>query len=334
MQLYLDSADVEEITEVMDWGIVDGLTTTPTFMHRSGVQDVDGLIVHLSDIVPQLQIEALGDTVEEICNEAHRQLELGLPKDRTVFKIPMSLKGVKACRLLTDDGIMVNMHLIYTLQQAYMAMQAGATYVCPLVGRLQDQGQDALGLVAAMIDMKNRYLYDSQIMFSSVRHVEHVRNALELGVDVCTIPYKVITKLTENHFTSLGTQQFEAHTRLMKSVEEVMRPADVLVHQDKKITEALPQMTAAGFGAVIIVDDAQNVQSIFTDGDLRRLLGHGEEALQQRFKDLGAKQPVSISSDQTLKEAQAILSEHKIDTLVVVQNEKALGLLDIQDIVS
>src|ERR1044072_1706245 len=134
MELYLDSANLKEIEEGFKLGFLDGLTTTPTFMQREGVTDIDGMIIKLSKIVPILQIEALGDTAQEVVKEAHRQLDLGLDPAKTVFKIPVSLEGVKACYLLRKEGLLVNVNLVYTLQQAYMAMHAGATYVCPLVG--------------------------------------------------------------------------------------------------------------------------------------------------------------------------------------------------------
>ena len=113
-------------------------------MVREGIMDVDSTIVKLSKMVPVLQIEALGNTAEDVVKEAHRQLDLGLDPKKTVFKIPVSLEGLRACNMLRKQDLMVNVHLVYTLQQAYMAMHAGASYVCPLVGRLQDQGHDAL----------------------------------------------------------------------------------------------------------------------------------------------------------------------------------------------
>src|SRR5215218_3750728 len=125
MELYLDSANLKEIEEGFKLGFLDGLTTTPTFMQREGIADIDGTIVELSRIVPVLQIEALGNTAEEVVAEAIRQLKLGLDPKRTVFKIPVSLEGLRACRMLRNQGLMVNVHLVYTLQQAYMAMQAG-----------------------------------------------------------------------------------------------------------------------------------------------------------------------------------------------------------------
>ncbi len=103
---------------------------------------------------------------------------------------------------------------MYTVQQAYIALSAGATYVCPLVGRLQDQGHDALSLIEQCVDAVENYAYPSKIMFSSVRHPEHVRNALNLGVHACTIPWKVMKQLAKNHFTEIGTKEFVDHTRL------------------------------------------------------------------------------------------------------------------------
>ena len=147
MELYLDSADINEIEKAFKLGVLDGLTTTPTFMHRHGVTDIDGLIIKLSKMVPVLQVEALGRHPEDVYKEAHRLLDLGLDKKNTVFKIPISMEGIAACKMLRNEDIMVNVHLVYTLQQAYMAMHARANYVCPLVGRLQDQGHDALALV-------------------------------------------------------------------------------------------------------------------------------------------------------------------------------------------
>jgi transaldolase len=213
MELYLDSADIKEIDEAFKLGFLTGLTTTPTFMHRGGVTNIDKMILDLAKKVPILQVEALGETAEEVVKEAKRQLKMGLKKETTVFKIPVSLEGLRACRMLRNEGIMVNVHLVYTIQQAYMAMQAGASYVCPLVGRLQDQGHDALALVEQCVRAVNYYGYDTKIMFSSVRTVEHVRNAVDLGVHTITVPWKLMKQLTDNHFTAIGTQAvLQGHT--------------------------------------------------------------------------------------------------------------------------
>lgn len=335
MELYLDSADINEIKEAFKLGFIDGLTTTPTFMHRHGITDVDATIVELADIVPVLQIEALGETAEEIVAEAYRQEKLGLDRTKTVYKIPVSLEGVKACKELTKEGFLVNIHLVYTLQQAYMAMQAGATYVCPLVGRLQDQGTDALALVQDCVNAVNYYGYDTKIMFSSVRNVEHVRNAIDAGVHTITVPFKIMKQLTENHFTEIGTRQFFEHTRLMTvRVKDIINDKNPTVTASSTVTDCLVKMTSGGFGAVTVVNDNQEAIGFFTDGDLRRLIEtDGSDAINKKMSDLNLNTPLSIDGNELLFEAQRVFTEKKVDELVVTSGGKVIGMLDIQDLV-
>jgi len=335
MELYLDSVDIKEIEEAFKLGFLSGLTTTPTFMHREGITDIDGMILKLSKMVPVLQVEALGETAEKIYEEAHRLVKLGLSKKTTVFKIPVSLEGVRACKMLVNEDFKVNVHLIYTLQQAYMAMAAGATYVCPLVGRLQDQGHDALALVEQCVEAVNYYGYNTKIMFSSVRHAEHVRNAINIGVHTCTIPWKVMKQLTENNFTTLGTQQFFEHTRLMTvNVKDVISKHNPIVTGKDTVLDAIVQMTESGFGAVSVVDDQKNLIGVFTDGDLRRhLKSEGKEMLSKKLSEFSFNDPATISGDALLIDASEIFKKRKIDNIVVVENQKPVGMLDVQDLV-
>lgn len=334
MELYLDSANLKEIEEGFQLGFLNGLTTTPTFMQREGITDIDGMIVRLSKIVPVLQIEALGDTAEEVVKEARRQLDLGLDSQRTVFKVPVSLEGVRACHLLRREGLLVNVHLVYTLQQAYMAMQAGATYVCPLVGRLQDQGHDALSLVAQCVEAVDRYGYDSKIMFSSVRHTEHVRNAINIGVHTITVPLKVLKSLTENNFTTVGTTQFLQDTRLMTvRVREAANGINPVVPVSMSLKDAIVKMTEYGFGAVTVVTEDGSLKGVFTDGDIRRLLqAEGAMILDHLMGNLDYKTPVSIEGNMLLNEAQALFKKTSVDTILITENGKPAGMLDIQDL--
>jgi transaldolase len=334
MELYLDSADLKEIEESFHkLPFLNGLTTTPTFMHREGVSDIDSLIVKLSKIVPILQIEALGDTAEDVLKEAHRQLALGLDPKKTVFKIPVSLEGVRACNLLRREGLMVNVHLVYTLQQAYMAMHAGATYVCPLVGRLQDQGHDALALVEQCVDAVDYFGYDTKIMFSSVRNNEHVRNAINIGVHTVTVPWKILKTLTDNNFTTVGTEQFMEHTRLMMvKVKEAISGANPVVNANTTLTDAIIKMTEYGYGCITVTNDDGSIKGVFTDGDLRRMLtSSGRDMLTKKLSDLSYRQPVSIEGEALLNEAAALFKKHNVDTILVTKDGKPFGMLDIQD---
>lgn len=334
MELYLDSADLNEIEEAFKIGFITGLTTTPTFMHRHGVTDIDALILKLATIVPVLQVEALGKTAEEIVAEAKRQVKMGLDPKKTVFKIPVSLEGLKACRQLVNEGMMVNVHLVYTIQQAYMAMQAGATYVCPLVGRLQDQGTDALSLVKDCVDAVNYYGYNTKIMFSSVRYVEHVRNALDVGVHTITVPWKIMKTLTENNFTKLGTDQFFEHTRLMTvKVKDAINSVNPLVPVTTSITDALVKLTEYGFGCVTVTDASGKAVGVFTDGTLRRLLQEqGKDVLNKKLSDLKFNEPFSVDANDLLNVASKLFNQHQVDTLVVTDNGKPVGMLDIQNL--
>ena len=336
MELYLDSANLKEIEEGFKLGFLNGLTTTPTFMQKEGITDIDGTIVKLSKIVPVLQIEALGDSAEEVLAEAERQLALGLDPTKTVFKIPVSLEGVRACKLLRDKGYLVNVHLVYTLQQAYMAMQAGATYVCPLVGRLQDQGHDALALVEQCVDAVELYGYDTKIMFSSVRHAEHVRNAINIGVHTITVPLKILKQLTENNFTTLGTEQFITDTRLMMvKVKDAINNINPIVSEDTNITDAIIKMTEFNFGAITVVTNSGDIKGVFTDGSLRKLLMEkGRDILNKKLSDLEFKSPICIDGELLLNEANSLFKKTSLDTIVVTIKGKPIGMLDIQDLKS
>jgi transaldolase len=282
-----------------------------------------------------LMIEALGETADQIVAEAQRLLALGLDKKRTVFKIPVNIEGIKACKRLRSESFLVNVHLVYNIQQAYMALTAGANYVCVLVGRMQDQGYDALGLVAQIVDAINEYGYDSKVMFSSVRYPEHIKNALELGAHNITIPWSIMKKLADNSFTKQGTDQFFQHTRLMTvQVKSVIAEANPVVDTDCKILDALLKMTDSGMGAVSVVSKDGKLAGIFTDGDLRRQMRKlGERILNASVGECMTPNPIAIEADAFLQKAADIFNANQVDNIIVTENGKPVGMLDIQDLV-
>lgn len=335
MDLYLDSVDFEEIEAAFDYGFLKGLTTTPTFMHRHGISDIDGAIVKLSGMVPELQVEALGDTSDEIIAEAERILTLPLKRE-PVFKVPISNSGVKACNRLAAKGHRVNVHLIYTLNQAYMAIAAGASFVCPLAGRMQDQGHDAIKLFEQCVEIIDKFGYDAKVMFSSVRHPEHVRQALLTGVHVCTVPFGVIQKLCDNALTDVGTEQFREHTALMTlKVDDLIREQNPVCSENDTLTAAMVKMTESRLGAVSLVDDAGMLVGVFTDGDLRRRLQEeGDRILGRTIAEIGfSRDPITIGRNDLLNEAVRLFEKTHVDSIVVLDNGAPCGVLDIQDLV-
>jgi CBS domain-containing protein len=214
-----------------------------------------------------------------------------------------------------------------------MAMQAGATYVCPLVGRLQDQGHDALALVQQCVNAVNHYKYDTKIMFSSVRTAEHVRNAINIGVHTITVPLKILKQLTENNFTTVGTDQFIMDTRLMMvKVKEAINGVNPVVDENTSITDAIIKMTEYSFGAITVVKKDGSIRGVFTDGSLRKLLmDKGRDILNKKLSDLEFREPITIDTNALLNEANAVFKKTNVDTIVVTDNGKPVGMLDIQD---
>lgn len=335
MELFVDSVDFEEIRAAVDLGFLEGITTTPTFMHRQGIRDVNGAIVELSGLANQLHVEALGETSDQILQEADRISKLPGLKKPPVFKIPITNEGLKAGHRLHKMGYKTNIHLIYTLNQAYMAAESGASYICPLVGRLHDQGHDAFALIEQAVKMVEHYRYPSKIMVSSIRHPEHVRNAIQCGAHTVTVPWKVLKILASNALTNLGIDDFTMHTKLTTyTVSQSIGASNPIVSEDALVADAAIEMTRSKLGAVSIVDQNGQLVGILTDGDLRRALGH-PDLPNEKVSQLMSKEPKCVSGDIILQEVIALIHQYKMDNLVVVDSQRRpIGMVDIQDLLN
>ena len=333
MELFVDSVSFDEISAAAELGFLEGITTTPTFMQRMGINDVDAAIVQLSGMANQIHVEALGDTKEQVIREAERISALPGLKKQPVFKIPVSNEGLKAGYALRKMGFKTNIHLIYSLNQAYMAAESGATYICPLVGRLHDQGFDSFSMIEQAVDMVSNNHYNSKIMVSSVRHPEHVRLAILKGAHAVTIPWKVMRILANNAMTDLGIESFTRDTKLTTyTVSQFIRQANPIVTEDAIIADAAIEMTRSKFGAVSVVDGSGRVVGILTDGDLRRSIKTPDLA-HQVVADLMTKTPQCVSGSALLQEAVSLMQTHKFDNLVVVDSQNTpIGMIDIQDL--
>jgi len=335
MELFVDSVDIEEIRVAADLGFLEGITTTPTFMHRQGIKDVYGAIVDISGLANQFHVEALGETCDQITREADRISKLPGLKKTPVFKIPVNNEGLKAGSKLVKSGYKTNIHLVYTLNQAYMAAESGAAYICPLLGRLHDQGHDAFALIEQAVAMVERYHYPTKIMASSIRHPEHVRMAILSGAHAATIPWKVLKILTNNALTDLGIDDFTMHTKLTTyTVSQVLGTSNPIVSDRALVAEAAIQMTQSKLGAVSIVDQNGQLAGVLTDGDLRRAIDH-PGLVNQPVKELMTKEPKCIAGDMLLQEAITLIHQYKMDNLIVVDSQKhPIGILDIQDLLN
>jgi CBS domain-containing protein len=171
-------------------------------------------------------------------------------------------------------------------------------------------------------------------MFSSVRSIEHVRNAINLGAHACTVPWNVLKQLPENHFTDIGIRQFIEHQEMSTiRASDLVKTDDVFLNSSSTVLDALIQMTKSKLGACVVLNNKDAIHRVFTDGDLRRMIKNGrKDLISTRFTDLETNSPISIGINASLSEITNLFKEKEVDNIVVVENEKPVGIIDIQDV--
>ena len=214
MKFFIDTANINEIKEAAKMGMVDGVTTNPSLISKEG-RDFEEVIKEICDIVDgPISAEVISTDAEGMVKEARHLAGI---HDNIVVKIPMTVDGLKATRALTDEGIKTNVTLVFSPLQALMAAKAGATYVSPFVGRLDDLSHDGLLLVEQIVEIYSNYGYDTQIIVASVRNPLHVLDAAMMGADIATIPFNVLGKLAAHPLTEKGLKSFLDDWNKMKN---------------------------------------------------------------------------------------------------------------------
>ena len=207
MKLFLDSANLEEIREVASWGVLDGVTTNPSLCSRENVTFEDN-IRRICALCPgPVSAECVSLRADELVVEAR-----GLAKisSNVAVKIPVCLEGLKATKILAAEGIPVNMTLIFSSSQALLAAKAGAKFVSPFIGRLDDVSEDGMALIEEIVQIFENYGVETEVIVASVRHPRHVVEAALLGADIATVPYGVMEKLVKHPLTDIGIERFLA----------------------------------------------------------------------------------------------------------------------------
>lgn len=206
MQIFIDSANPEEIKTAMEWGIVDGVTTNPTLATKAGVKFREAVEEILQLVKGPVSLEVVSTEYKNMVEEGRKLVELG---EQVVVKLPTTTDGLKALRELSEGSIKVNMTLVFSPTQALLVGKLGATYVSPFIGRVDDisyHGGDEL--VAEMVEIYKNYNFETQILAASIRDVEHVAMAARLGADVCTVPFDVLGQLVKHKLTDAGLGRF------------------------------------------------------------------------------------------------------------------------------
>lgn len=207
MKFFIDTANIAEIKEAYKMGMVDGVTTNPSLIAKEG-RDFKEIITEICQIVDgPISAEVISLEASGMVAEAK---DLAKIHANIVVKIPMTIDGMKAVRQLADDGIKTNVTLVFSPLQALMAAKAGATYVSPFVGRLDDIAQEGMLLIEQIVEIYNNYSYDTEIIVASVRNPLHVLESALMGADIATIPFSVLGKLAAHPLTDKGIAAFLA----------------------------------------------------------------------------------------------------------------------------
>ncbi|MBT5281353.1 MAG: fructose-6-phosphate aldolase [Euryarchaeota archaeon] len=206
MEFFLDTADVDEIREIAAWGILDGVTTNPSLIKKSG-RDFKEVVREIASICSgpiSAEVTAM-DTAGML--EQARQLKSELPKN-VIIKIPCTPEGLAATKVLTEEGIDTNVTLIFSTSQALMAAKAGATYVSPFIGRIDDTGHDGMNLIAEIMETWSKYDISTKVLAASIRHPTHMLQCMQLGAHTATMPAKIFKQLMTHPLTDRGLEGF------------------------------------------------------------------------------------------------------------------------------
>ena len=206
MEFFLDTADVDEIREIAAWGILDGVTTNPSLIKKSG-RDFREVVREIAGICSgPISAEVTAMDTEGMLVQA-RQLKSELP-DNIIIKIPCTPEGLAATKVLTDEGVDTNVTLIFSASQALMAAKAGATYVSPFIGRIDDTGHDGMNLIAEIMETWSKYDISTKVLAASIRHPTHVLQCMQLGAHTATMPAKIFRQLMKHPLTDRGLEGF------------------------------------------------------------------------------------------------------------------------------
>ena len=213
MKIFLDTANLDSIRKFNDMGLLDGITTNPSLMSKEGGNPKDGMAEITKIIQGDVSLEVLSTDYSGMVEEGKKLRNYG---KNVVVKVPMTPDGLKACKILTSENIPVNVTLIFSSNQAILAAKAGAKYVSPFIGRLDDIGHDGMQLIKEIKTIFSNYQFKTQILVASVRHPLHVIEASKIGADVVTLPPAVLDKMLGHPLTDIGLKNFLADWEKLK----------------------------------------------------------------------------------------------------------------------
>lgn len=204
MKFFLDTANVNHVAEIAAWGVLDGVTTNPSLVAKEG-GDFKETVLQMADLVPNVSAQVTEETFDGMKEQADTYSAW---HKNVVVKVPMTEEGLKTLHYCKQKGIRTNTTLVFSANQAMLAAKAGASIISPFIGRLDDAGQDGMGLIAEIMQIWSHYDFETEVLVASTRHPRHIVEAAELGAHICTIPYDVFCKLPKHPLTDIGLKKF------------------------------------------------------------------------------------------------------------------------------
>ncbi|MBU0766508.1 fructose-6-phosphate aldolase [Patescibacteria group bacterium] len=221
MKLFLDTANVDQVAEIASWGILDGVTTNPSLVAKEGkdsssnsLQAFKETVLKMCELVPCVSAQVTETEFEGMKKQAD---EYSSWHKHVVVKVPMTVEGLKTISYCKGKGIKTNCTLVFSANQALLAAKAGATIISPFIGRLDDAGQDGMGLIAEIMTIWDNYDFDTEVLVASTRNPRHIVEAGEVGAHICTIPYGLFIKLPKHQLTDIGLKKFQDDWNKVKS---------------------------------------------------------------------------------------------------------------------
>ncbi len=335
MKIFLDTIDLDEIKKYNDIFNIAGITTNPNLARRFGMSDDIEMVEKIGDIIgkkKEIHVEGFGDNFDEIIKNCQR-IKKKCSNFNLVFKIPFSEEGVKAAKYLRKNGYSTNLHLIFSQGQAIISSSINSDYICPLIGRLDDIGHNAIENLNNIITSFKKNESKTQVMGSSVRNLNHVIDCYRIGVDAITIPIKVIKEMFNHPLTDTGYMLFKKDLSQMKQISSISYNKNLLVDANISLFDTLVILQKYK-GAAVAVTNKNKLVGIFTTGDLNRLIKRKVKFnYNDKIKNFISKKPYSVDISDKVEVVTNLVKKYNLGQFVVLDQDKVLGILDVKDIV-
>ena len=334
MKIFLDTIDLNEIKKYNDILNIAGVTTNPNLARRFGMSDDVEMVREIAKVIgknKEIHVEAFGESSKEIIKNSQR-IKKNCSNLNLVFKIPFSEEGVKAAKFLIKEKFSTNLHLIFSLSQAIISASINSNYICPLIGRLDDIGHNAIDNLSKIISSYKTHNSKTLVMGSSVRNLNHVIDCYKIGVDAITIPMKVVKEMFNHPLTDTGFLQFKNDLNQMRQISSIDFNRNLLIDANKTLLDTL--ITLQKFkGAAIAVTKKNKLAGIFTTGDLNRLIESKKKfSFEEKIESFITKNPYSLDISDKVEDVTNIVKKHNLGQFVIMDQSKVLGILDVKDL--